>query len=278
MVTYAQRFGGSHDPDNPFAALPPMVKRLLIAHAAAHLLLLLGWRISGASALTVYRWFGLAPAYAFGRLNVWQLVSYMFVHDLGGIWHFFFNLLMLYFFAGEMERLYGSRRFLALYFGAGLFAGLVFCLSGALTNPYVPLIGASGAIYAVLVVYAIHFPRRTVLLFFVLPIEMWLLVALLIGLDTMSYLSGMGGGVANLAHLAGALFGYLFVRHRTLFEHWMRAARARGHARAQARRRSDEQRLDALLDKINREGLHTLSAEERRFLKEASRRYQDRGR
>jgi membrane associated rhomboid family serine protease len=254
-----------------------MVKWLLVAHIAAHILLLLSWRLSDAGVGDVYRWVGLAPAHAFGSLQLWQLVSYIFVHDLAGIWHFFFNLLMLFFFAGEIERLYGDRRFLLLYFGAGVFAGLLHCLAGAFTDPRVPLIGASGAIYAVLVAFALHFPRRKVLLFFLLPIEVWLLVALMIGLDMVSYLSGGGGGTSNLAHLGGAFFGFVFVRYRHVLARAAEAAAERREDKRQKAEQDVEKRLDALLDKINREGMTALSDREKTFLKQASKRYQNRG-
>ncbi|RME74948.1 MAG: rhomboid family intramembrane serine protease [Planctomycetota bacterium] len=115
------------------------------------------------------------------------------------------------------------------------------------------------------------------LLFFVLPIEAWLLVVLLIGLDLLNFLSATGGGVSQLAHLGGAAFGYIFVRHRDRFDRWIDRFSARLEARRAAQAEESEARLDALLDKINREGIGSLTPRERAFLKRASRRYQDRG-
>jgi hypothetical protein len=145
---------------------------------------------------------------------VWQLVTYMFLHNPLSIWHILFNLLALWMFGRDVENDLGPLNFLKLYFLGGILGGLAW-LAFNLNSPN-HVLGASGAVLAICIAYATLYPERpiTMLIFFILPLTMkakywaWLTVVL-VGYGC---LVTSGGGVADLAHLGGILVGYLYVK------------------------------------------------------------------
>lgn len=152
--------------------------------------------------------FGLVPAEVLHG-KVWQLVTYMFLH--GSLLHIAFNMLALFMFGSELEYLWGSRRFVQYYLFTGIGAGITNTLfePGSMT----PVVGASGAIYGLLLAYGMYFPNRTVLAFFFLPMPAKYFV-IVYGAMEFFYLirpSG-GGGIAHIAHLGGLLFGLIYLK------------------------------------------------------------------
>jgi membrane associated rhomboid family serine protease len=165
--------------------------------------------------------FGLVPYYVTRRFYVWQLFTYLFLHD--GIFHLFFNMLFLYFFGMDLERTWGTRRFYEYYFISGVGAGCITVLIKALLDIHgtgssiaIPTIGASGAIFGVLIAAAIMFPDRQVWIFFVIAVPMKLLAAASILIEFFLSLEVSGDNVSHITHLGGALVGYLYLR-RGLF-------------------------------------------------------------
>lgn len=217
---------------------------------------------------------GLVPTAALAHGRVWQLLSYAFVHhtDGPGPLHLVICMLSLFFFGREIETLYGPRRFLALYLAGAVFAGLVYC---ALDYGATPIVGASGAVYAVMVAYACHYPRRRILVFLIVPLEVWLVVAILIGWDAAMYLSGDAASLGFLAHAGGALFGWLFYKLEPRVELALRRVERRGRRPELEHDEEIEARLDTLLEKISRDGMGALSKKERDFLKRASSHYKN---
>ncbi|MGH9460869.1 MAG: rhomboid family intramembrane serine protease [Vicinamibacteria bacterium] len=179
--------------------LTPGVKYLLISTIGAYVLQLLYPPFTA--------WFRLDPSQVLGSFHVWRLVTYVFLH--GGLFHVLINMLILFMFGCEMERMWGTRFFLRYYFLCGVGAGLF-----ALLTPY-PVVGASGAIYGLLVAFAMHFPTRVIYMnvffIFFFPIQAKYFV-IIMGL--ISFLSSIGGasGVSHLAHLGGLVVGYLYLR------------------------------------------------------------------
>ena len=159
-------------------------------------------------------WLGLVPAFVVGRLWIWQLASYMFLH--GGLFHILFNMLALWMFGAELERVWGTRFFLKFYFVTGIGAGaltvafslLPFAFAQQLQHSVV--IGASGAVYGLLLAYAMYFPERPILLV-IFPVPARIAVAIL---GFIAFYSSIGdaGGVANATHLGGLLVGYLYLK------------------------------------------------------------------
>jgi len=143
------------------------------------------------------------------RNMYWQFLTYMFVH--GGISHILFNMLGLFFFGSHVERRMGSNEFLLFYLSTGVLAGIfsfvVYVLTGA-TNVY--LLGASGAVYAVLLAYATYYPDSTIYVMGIIPVKAPILVLGFTGLAVFSQLFSFNNGVAHLAHLAGFGFAFLY--------------------------------------------------------------------
>ncbi len=160
-------------------------------------------------------WFGLRPAEIVRELHVWQPVTYMFLH--AGITHILFNMLALWMFGVELERMWGSRFFLKYYFVAGIgAAATTMALSfvpGAFGNQlyYSLTIGASGAIYGILLAYALYFPNRPIYMYFVFPIPAKYFVMIVGAISLLSSMSGPSG-IAHTTHLGGLVAGYLYLK------------------------------------------------------------------
>src|SRR5689334_14927093 len=158
---------------------------------------------------------GLLPADVIGSFRVWQLGTYMFLH--AGVFHILFNMLALWMFGTELERVWGTRYFLKFYFVTGIGAGILTVLFALLPfdvsqQLYLSdVIGASGAIYGLLLAYALYFPDRPIYLYFLFPIPAKIFVMIMGAIAFYASLSG-GGGIANATHLGGLLVAYLYLK------------------------------------------------------------------
>jgi membrane associated rhomboid family serine protease len=195
-----------------FPPFPPVIKWLVGINVAIYLLSLVG-QLSVADFMgTRDYWFGLVPVLvAHGR--IWQLVTYSFLHT--GLWHVVFNMLMLWMFGAEFEMGWGGRRFLEFYFFCVIGAALVtvaFAYIGFLLSPRTITVGASGGIFGILLAFGMVYGDREVFMF-PLPfrIKAKYMVGILIFIEVALVLQGPSG-VANIAHLGGALFGFLYVK------------------------------------------------------------------
>ncbi|MCL1818348.1 MAG: rhomboid family intramembrane serine protease [Spirochaetaceae bacterium] len=162
----------------------------------------------------ILRTFALIPVFV-RTGSLWQLVSYMFLH--ADMWHLFFNMLGLFFFGIHIERHMGSREFLLFYFVCGAAAGIFSFAAYMISGHYgVVLIGASGAIYGVLLAFAAFFPRAEIYVFGIIPIRAPILVLIYAGIEIFNQVAGRRGGIAHLTHLAGfaAAYIYLLLRYR----------------------------------------------------------------
>ncbi len=245
------------------------------------------------------KWFALYPLGA--GFYPWQLFSYMFIQF--EFFHLFFNMFALWMFGMEIENTWGSKRFLTYYLVCGV--------GGALANLFVqpafgvtgPTVGASGAVYGILLAFALMFPDRYILIFpFFVPVKSKYLVAFYILLALFYGVSGTGQGVAHFAHLGGAAVGYayLLIAWRRLpfqgvIDHtkelW-KSAKYRRRAywtekerqvrdakfydiqepREKTQAEVDQEQIDAILDKISVSGYQSLTEEEKRILFDASKK------
>ncbi len=165
-------------------------------------------------------YFGLVPALVWHGW-VWQLVTYMFLH--GGFFHILFNMLALWMFGSELENLWGTTRFVKYYFFTGIGAGITTAL--VMRNSMVPTIGASGAIYGLLLAYGVTFPNRPILLYFLFPIKAKYFVILFGAVELVASITGTHSGIAHVAHLGGLAFGWLYLRGfpgQGSFRRWQR--------------------------------------------------------
>jgi membrane associated rhomboid family serine protease len=217
--------------------------------------------------------FALEPRAVVQNFYVWQVVSYMFLH--GGVWHLLFNMVVLFFFGSALEMTWGSKRFLQYYLTCGVGAGL---LHMAISYNSA-VIGASGAVYALLMAYAILYPNQYVLLMFALPVKVKYLV---VGLAVFDLLMGIrgGDGISHFAHLGGALTGLLFFRNEIRRKIGVsKAAKRKWKVHVQDRRErrteNDPANIDSILDKISEKGFNNLSTTEKRILENYSRKQKD---
>ena len=269
-TAYGQDYGGGIHLPSP----TPALKRLMIALAAVWLVQML--LPSGVERWLV-TWFGINPSSWFSLpvlLPVWQLVTYSFLHS-EALTHILWNLLYLYFFGTMLEGLVGSRRFLSTYF-AGVAAGAVGSLIWKLSlGIELYTVGASAGCLAVLVAAAVLRPRAQVLLIFV-PIQLaWLAVGL-VAIDLLAAMRQLAGEsssyVDNLAHLAGAGFGFLAARRGWIWVDPTEVVAEKMEHRKEVTAQRTRERLDDLLRRIHEDGIGSLSEKERAFLKRMSSR------
>ncbi|WP_246481549.1 rhomboid family intramembrane serine protease [Natronogracilivirga saccharolytica] len=194
--------GDPYQTSTSFSLFPPAIKHLLIINLLVFLALM-------TPGLANYV-FGLGALWPLGHPNFmpWQFVSYMFLH--GGFGHILFNLFALWMFGQSIENLWGTRRFVIYYFVTGVGAAL---LHMAVTAADVPMVGASGAVYGILLAFAMMFPNRPIMLIFLpIPIKAKYFVMIFGALELFNGVANLQTGIAHFAHLGGMVVGYLLIR------------------------------------------------------------------
>ena len=219
-------------------------------------------------------------------LNFWQLLTYGFAHDPSNMWHILSNMFFLWLFGRDMEALYGKRLYLQLYLSLVVLSGFVWLVLNLLSGTAAMLIGASGAVTGIMVLFVLHYPTRTLLFWGVFPIPVWILATLQLLQDIVGAVT-RSGQVAYTAHLTGAAFAYLFYKTGwqlgSLWPKRFSMGKLRRKPRLRVHNAEDDEddlgrRVDRILEKINREGQDSLTRDERRTLEKASRRYQQKRR
>ena len=208
--------------------------------------------------------FGLVPKLVWSQLKIWQPFTYMFFH--GDIWHVLINMFVLWMFGSELERVWGKKNFLRFYFITGVGSGLGTMLFGLQST--IPIVGASGAIYGVLLAYGLMFPNRTVYLYGIIPIKsIWFVI----GIGVIAFFSSFNNftNISHLTHLFGMIIGYLYLKRPIHFRSlWFSVFKKVLEYRIQNQEKEIshsveiEKDLNSILDKINREGFKSLTQEE----------------
>jgi membrane associated rhomboid family serine protease len=285
-----------------FAFFPPVIKALLISNIVIWLVfgyLLPLFTFRGVPIFAIFsEYLALWPLGT--NFWPWQLLTYMFMH--GGFGHLFFNMLALWMFGMELETTWGSRKFLIYYLVCGVGAGIANLLISPLFGQAAPTVGASGAVFGVLLAFGLLYPDRPIYLYFLLPVKAKYFIAGYIGLELFYGVTGTSDGIAHVAHLGGAAVGFVFILidkgllpGRGVFDRF-RASRI-GRERAAGGgwrgmpevhdakfydittgKRTDDapeitqEMIDEILDKINREGYQSLTDDEKHVLNEASKK------
>ena len=193
-------------------SIPKVTRALLIANVA---MFVIGLMVGDAFILNLALWpIGNRPP-AGGSLGFqpWQIITYSFLH--GNITHLLFNMLALYMFGGELERLFGQQRYLNLYFLSVITAAIAQLVFSAAAggDPY-PTVGASGGVFGLLLAYGMYFPRRTLMLLIPpMPMPAWLFVTLYGLVELYFGVTGTEQGVAHFAHLGGMLGAWLLIQY-----------------------------------------------------------------
>lgn len=295
----------SYRPFGGFSVFPPVIKNLLIINAAVFFVQLLASNLLlGGKPLwyILNMWFALNPLTEGFNFQIWQLITYQFMH--GGFSHIFFNMFMLWMFGMEIENLWGSKKFLIYYLICGIAAGLAQLFIAPLFSTPALTIGASGAIFGVMIAFGMLFPDRHIFLYFLIPIRAKYLIGFLFVLEIF-WIGDAGSNVAHLAHLGGALAGFLFImfdkridvplkhifnrsgyKTTNQFQNPFSGLSDKFRKRSQniddanyyeINQKKDgeeitQQEIDAILDKISQSGYQNLSEREKKILFEASKK------
>ncbi len=191
--------------------LTPAIRAIIYGNAAVFVLTLF-------SPTFFVGQFGMLPQSVVEGGQVWRLVTYLFVHDPGGFGHILFNMLAVWMFGVDLERRWGTPAFTKYYFVTGIGAGLCQLLvsllpfEGTAGVYVVPTVGASGAVYGLLLAWALLFPHRQVLFMFIFPLPARVFVFIMGGIAFLSAAGGSGNSVAHVAHLGGMFFGWLYLK------------------------------------------------------------------
>lgn len=265
------------------SAITPSVKKIIIFTSVIYIIQLIGNIIFPG---LIESTFGIHHIGFIHQLKLWQPLTYMFLH--GNFFHIFFNMFALWMFGGDLEELFGSKNFTKYYLYSGIGAGL--CI--ALMNYYIfdsygysPItIGASGAIYALLLAYGMIWPEREVLLYFLFPIKMKYLLLIFGGIEffgTLASASGAGGNISHIGHVGGLITGFILLKSKfwykrvslNPFDSLFRNYRLARHKKRIEERIKAKEIIDTLLDKITRYGYGSLSPEEKRQLEWARKHF-----
>lgn len=257
--------------------LSPGIRGLIIANVVIYLL--------GMFSPTIRQYMvvfgGLIPEYFTQRFFLWQPVTYMFLH--GNLSHIFFNMFALWMFGSELENAWGTRFFLKYYFVTGILAGILSAVVQPMST--IPIIGASGAIYGILLGFALMYPNRIVYFNFLFPIKVKYFVAIFAGIELFSSLgnSGYSDGVAHFTHLSGMIFGYLYLwllQHKNRFKGFrfpkisLPKSRTKDfRKKPQNKSKNDKQEFNRLMDKVADSGYNSLSEDEQVHLLELTRKF-----
>ena len=296
-----------------FSFLPPVIKKILIINVAVFLIQMIfdnlrfgeypGWYV-------LNRYFALNPIVGLDQsgqtfnFQIWQIFTYQFMH--GGFSHLFFNMFMLWMFGMEIENIMGSKKFLFYYLLTGVGAAVFqLFLAPVFSAGLAPTIGASGAVFGVMIAFAMFFPDRLIFLYFLIPVKAKYLIAFLVLIEFMAV--GNMSIVAHLAHVGGAVTGFFFIildkkNHYNIDALFSKLKMPSGFSgKSDEIRKSmsgmgfgkkevhdakfyeinddkksniiiDQKKIDEILDKISESGYQNLTAEEKRILFEASKK------
>ncbi len=284
-----------------FRFFPPVVKALLLINIG--IFLFAGFfglfRIGDYSfAYMIESTFALYPLFTdlpeMPPFHLWQLFTYMFMH--AGFIHLLFNMFALWMFGMELENNWGSKKFLLFYLACGIGAGISNIFLGPLFGQGGPTVGASGAVYGILLAFGIIFPDRPIFLYFFIPIRAKYFVMIFMAIELYAGITGTQDGIAHFAHLGGAAVGCILIildskRYKLIsfWEKFISIYQKPGRYTTATKKGSDtisdakffdieenqdalQQQVDEILDKISKEGYQNLSEKEKQILFEASKK------
>ena len=252
--------------------IPNGVKLLLFLNIIVFLMV----EISGMQFELFYSNFGLVPAKVWSSFMIWQPITYLFLH--GGFIHLLFNMFVLWMFGKDLEHNWGFIPFLKYYFSCGIGAGIATSIFG--WGSFTPVIGASGAIYGLLLAYGLTYPNRLVYLYGIFPIKVKFMV---IGMGMIAFFASMASAnstVSHITHIAGMVVGLIYLQSKINFKHfklWLIDRKINSlNIKITKRENSDIQRrkdVDIILEKLNTEGWNGLTESEQKVLHSASKTY-----
>jgi membrane associated rhomboid family serine protease len=200
-------FGGGGIALPPF---PPAIRGIVVACAAVYLVEVVAY-LAGQRSAWLSQLFGLNAWSVLHRGFLWQPLTYMWLHALDPM-HLVFNMLSLWLLGGELERQWGSRRFLIYYLVCGVGAAPFIVAADLIPGPHPPTVGASGAIFGIIVAFGVVFAERVIYLMALFPIKARTFAWIMFAIAFLSMLTQTQGGVSHIAHLGGMLVGWLYLK------------------------------------------------------------------
>ena len=269
---YSSRGFKQNFSENPLL-LPNGVKLLLIINISVFVLM----ELSGQKNILL-QMFGLVPRDVLQEYRIWQTFTYLFLH--GGWIHIIFNMFVLWMFGKDLEKDWGKKEFLIFYFVCGIGAGFITVLTNI--NSFIPIVGASGAIYGVLVAYGFTYPNRMVYLYGVFPLRVKYVV---LGFGVIAFfasLSSTHSQISHITHLSGMIIGILYILFYFRWKNirlWYIKMRLKSFQIENNNQEDEENhikiKVDKILDKLNDKGWDGLTSKEEEFLNRASKRLYD---
>jgi membrane associated rhomboid family serine protease len=254
----------------PTLTIPSGVKLLLIINIIVFVLIELSGKRS-----TLFLSFGLVPSMVWSQLKIWQIFTYSFIH--GGFFHIFFNMFVLWMFGKDLENQWGTKDFLIYYFVCGMGAGFITALFGI--NSIIPVVGASGAIYGLLVAYGFTYPNRLVYLYGLFPLKVKHMV---LGLGVIAFFASMSASQSNISHIthiSGMIIGLIMMYFNLSWsglKMWYFKFRLKNISQQSTINNDKEkqmrQKVDEILDKLNDNGWESITAKEEKYLNQASKK------
>ena len=232
----------------------------------------------------ISKFFSLKPDLFEKHWQFWQLLTYGFMHDPDDLRHILFNMFGLWLFGTDLEAIYGRAEFLRIYLSTIVFAGLVWVGVSAAAGSQIPLIGASGGVMGIMILFVLHFPRRMFYIWGIIPLPAWGLGAMYVFFDVIGVARNVDN-VAHVAHLSGVAFGFIYYRTGWNLGRMVPRRLSTGMFRwrpklkihdPETETRDLNQQVDLILAKITSSGEASLTKKERQTLEKASRRYQNR--
>ena len=283
MNQYSESFGATAR--RGFMNLPIAIRTIIGINTVVFLVQLLAGLFGLGGLLTSI--FAFVPSFPEALYQPWRIITYMFFHSTSGIFHYLFNMLWLWWMGKPVEERMGPRSFTVLYMGAGIGGALLDLLIGSFTG-IPPVIGASGAVFGVMVGFAMLFPRLPIMLFLLPPVEARYVVAGMIAINVLFL--GARDNVSQLVHLGGAFSGYLIMKAYSggfdlssvirPIENFLKAFKPVRKAPKHMRKVEDveiveeveQSELDEILEKISKKGYDGLTKEEKQKLFELSKK------
>jgi membrane associated rhomboid family serine protease len=253
-----------------YGMLPPAIKNIIFINAIVFVMQLINPSLDYFLRVN----FALMPNQVIGEFKIWQMVTWLFLH--AGFMHLFFNMFALWMFGAELERAWGSKDFLKFYFITGIGSGVFVTLFSSY-----PTIGASGAVFGIMVAFAMRFPDA--MMIFPFPMKVKYYVMGLAALEFISTINNAQSAISHIAHLGGAVIAYVYLRYwnqfdyiKTDIQNFFRKTKNKTGKMRYNKGGGDKTEyyrkiVDELLDKINRVGYLNLTDAEKKDLEEGSR-------
>ncbi len=256
-------------------ALTPAIKNLLFANGIVFLMQILNPSLGQ----TILNYFALVSNHVLYQFRIYELVTYMFLH--GGFWHIAVNMFMLWMFGTELEREWGTKQFLKYYFLCGIGAGLFNIFLTPAVAGHIPTVGASGAVYGIMIAFALKNPNREMLVIPIpFPVKVKYFIGFLVIFTLISTANPLSGGIAHAAHLGGIVVGFVYLKYWSHFyklKSWFQQGQKKSNQNMKYNQGGDQKveyyrkKIDEILDKINRVGYLNLTDEEKELLEEGSK-------